>query len=94
MSRDPNLTELRLGKLEVLPLWSQFKDIEVSASIDGHAELGELIREGLSWDRFVANIMTIRKQCPHVRIIYAITISVLNIFALPSLCRSVRIMKP
>ena len=94
LSYNTNMTELRLGKLEVLPLWAQFKDVLVSASIDGHEELGELVREGLSWDRFVKNIVTIRQQCPHVRIVFAITVSILNILSLPSLCQHLRAIDP
>ncbi|MHB8886492.1 MAG: twitch domain-containing radical SAM protein [Methylovirgula sp.] len=94
LTYNTNLSELRLGKLEVLPLWSQFKDVLVSASIDGHKDLGELVREGLSWDRFAQNIMTIRQTCPHVRMVFAITVSVLNIMALPSLCQHLQALDP
>jgi MoaA/NifB/PqqE/SkfB family radical SAM enzyme len=89
-----NVTELRLGGSEVLPLWSHFKDVLVLASIDGHKELGELVREGLSWDRFVRNIQTIRDACPHVRLVFSITVSVLNIFALPELCEHLQAIDP
>lgn len=89
-----NLTELRLGKFEALPLWSKFKYVAVGASIDGHKELGELVREGLSWDRFVENITAIRQQCPHVKIEFSITISILNVMALPSLCQHLQAIDP
>jgi radical SAM protein with 4Fe4S-binding SPASM domain len=94
LSYNTNLTELQLGDLKVLPLWSQFKSILVGASIDGHKDLGELVREGLSWDRFVENVATIRRECPHVHLVFAITVSVLNIFALPSLCHHLQAIAP
>lgn len=94
LSYNTNLTELRLGNLEVLPLWSQFESVLVGASIDGHGDLGELVREGLSWDRFVENVTTIRQQCPQVHVVFAITVSVLNILALPSLCQHLQAIDP
>ena len=94
LTYNTNLTELRLGKADVLPLWSKFKSVSVGASIDGHERQGELIREGLSWDKFVGNVSAIRKQCPHVRIYFAVTISVFNILSLPVLCQHLRAIDP
>ena len=89
-----NLTELRLGKLDVLAIWSKFEDIYIGASIDGHEELGELVREGLSWDRFVKNVRTIRQQCPHVRVGFSITVSVLNVMALAAIYEHLQAIDP
>lgn len=94
LSYNTNLTELGLGKLDVLPLWSKFKNVAVGASIDGHERQGELIREGLSWDKFVGNVGAIRQQCPHVHIYFAITVSVFNILSLPLLCQHLRAIDP
>ncbi len=65
-----------------------FKRISLLASIDGHEKRGELIRQGLSWERFVENIRTVRRECPHVEISFAITVSVFNVLTLPELCSS------
>ncbi len=94
LNYNTNLTELRLGKLDVLPLWSKFKGVSVGASIDGHERQGELIREGLSWDKFARNVATVRQQCPHVHIYFAITVSVFNILSLPLLCQHLRAIDP
>ena len=83
-----NLTELRLGKFEILPLWAKFKNVSMHASIDGHKERGELIRAGLSWDRFAANAAAIKRECPHVDLRFAITVSIFNILSLPDLCQA------
>ncbi len=88
LAYNSNVTELRLGKLEIIPLWSRFKRIRLLASIDGHEERGELIRQGLSWGKFVENIRTVGRECPHVEISFAITVSIFNILTLPELCRS------
>jgi radical SAM protein with 4Fe4S-binding SPASM domain len=94
LNYNTNLSELRLGKLEVLPFWSKFKNVSIGASIDGHQRQGELIREGLSWDKFAANVATVRERCPHVDIYFAITVSVFNILSLPLLCQHLRAIDP
>lgn len=82
-----NMSELRLGKLDVLALWSRFRDVIIQVSIDGSGARGELIREGLSWTGFVANLATIKQRCPHVRMRFGVTVSVFNIWVLPDLYR-------
>ncbi len=82
-----NMSELRLGKLDVLALWSRFHDVTIQVSIDGSGARGELIREGLSWTGFVANLATIQQRCPHVRMRFGVTVSVFNIWVLPDLYR-------
>jgi MoaA/NifB/PqqE/SkfB family radical SAM enzyme len=89
-----NMMVLQSGDWDVPRFWSQFKTVSVMASIDGHKEMGELIREGLSWDRFVTNVVTLRQQCPHVDVSFAITVSVLNVLALPELCRHLQAIEP
>ena len=94
LTYNTNLTDLRFGKADVLSLWSKFKNVSVGASIDGHERRGELIREGLSWDKFVGNIEAIRKECPQVQISFAITVSVFNILTLPVLCQRLSAIDP
>ncbi len=94
LNYNSNLMELRLGKLNVLPFWSKFKSVSIGASIDGHQRQGELIREGLSWDKFAANVATVRQQCPHVDIYFAITVSIFNILSLPLLCQHLHAIDP
>jgi radical SAM protein with 4Fe4S-binding SPASM domain len=94
LTYNSNLMELRLGKLDVLPLWSKFRGVSIGASIDGHQRQGELIREGLSWDKFAANVATVRQRCPHVNIYFAITVSIFNILSLPLLHQHLRAIDP
>ncbi len=82
-----NMSELRLGRLDVLDFWSHFKDIQVQVSVDGTGARGELIREGMSWADFVANVKAVKELCPHVRMNYGITVSAFNVWALPELHR-------
>jgi MoaA/NifB/PqqE/SkfB family radical SAM enzyme len=82
-----NMSALRLGKQDVLGLWSRFEDVTIQVSIDGSGERGELIREGLSWTQFVANLATVKQSCPHIRMSFGVTVSVFNVFDLPDLYR-------
>ena len=82
-----NMTELRFGRKDILSLWSQFKDVSLLVSVDGHRELGELIRDGMSWARFAENVAKVRKICPHVKMRFNITVSVFNVHCLPDLCK-------
>ncbi len=88
-----NLSSLKLNNSDVLKLWGQFENIELEASIDGTDQRGELIRHGLSWERFLDNIKMVREHCPHVRIKFGITVSVFNIFVLPDLHRKLLELK-
>jgi radical SAM protein with 4Fe4S-binding SPASM domain len=94
LSYNTNLTALELGGMQAIPLWLKFKHVHIGASIDGYEKQGELIREGLSWQKFAKNLSTIREQCPHVQIVFAITVSVFNVLALPDLCRRLREIDP
>jgi hypothetical protein len=87
LAYNSNMSELRLGRLNVLALWSRFKDIDIQVSVDGTGARGELIREGMSWTDFVANVTAVKQLCPHVRMKFAITVSLLNVWALPELHR-------
>jgi len=82
-----NMSELRFGRLDVLELWSRFKSVTIEVSVDGTGARGELIREGMSWMDFAANVAAVKKRCPHVRMQFDITVLVLNVWALPELHR-------
>ncbi len=87
LSYNSNMSELHVGKFDVLALWSGFKDVKLGASIDGVGSRGELIRRGLSWTGFVENVVAVKQRCPHVKIEFGITVSVFNVFALADLHR-------
>jgi MoaA/NifB/PqqE/SkfB family radical SAM enzyme len=87
LSYNSNMSELLVGNFDVLALWSRFKHVTLQASVDGVGRRGELIRRGLSWTRFVENVVAVKQRCPHVNILFGITVSVFNVFALPDLHR-------
>jgi MoaA/NifB/PqqE/SkfB family radical SAM enzyme len=85
-----NLSVMSLSGQSIFDLWKKFDKVTVTASVDGSGELGEYLRTGFEWNTFVSNIKLLKEKCPHVKILYGITVSVLNIQALPDLIRSLR----
>lgn len=55
-----NMSNFKYKKYNVLDLWSQFKRVEISASIDHYGERAEYIRHGTDWDIVETNLKTIR----------------------------------
>ena len=80
-----NLSKLTFKSKSVLEYWKQLKNIHLSISIDEKEERVEVIRKGLKWTELINNIKLIHKECPHVVIEIAPTISVYNIFSIGEL---------
>ncbi|WP_461633824.1 twitch domain-containing radical SAM protein [Labilibaculum euxinus] len=79
-----NFSVLQMGEYNVLDYWKQFSKVEMLASIDAHGKLGEYIRKGFNWERFLANREQIRTY-KNIRFLIAPTISVFSILNLPAL---------
>lgn len=85
-----NLSVMSLSGQSIFDLWKKFDKVTVTASVDASNELGTYIRSGFEWNTFVSNIKLLKEKCPDVKIFYGITVSVLNIQALPDLFRSLK----
>jgi radical SAM protein with 4Fe4S-binding SPASM domain len=77
-----NLSALTLKGKRALDYWKKFKTITLAVSIDAIGEKGEYIRSGLKWNKLLENIELIKKQCPHIKIQIAPTVSNLSILSL------------
>ena len=82
-----NLSKLKLKDKSAIAYWKQLKNVHLSISIDDKEERVEVIRKGMKWNTLIENIKTIQKECPHVVIEIAPTISVFNIFTIAELHR-------
>lgn len=80
-----NLSKLGFKNKSILDYWKQLKSIHLSISIDEKGERVEVIRKGLKWTELINNIKLIQKECPHVVIEIAPTVSVFNIFSIGEL---------
>lgn len=85
LAYNTNLSVMASKDISIFDLWSRFRDVKVDASVDAAGELGAIVRKGFDWSVFVTNVKTLRERCPHVRIRFGITVSIMNILALPDL---------
>ena len=82
-----NFSVLEFKGHSILNYWKQFEHVEILSSIDAHKSLGEYIRKGFDWNRFVENRNAIR-ELSHIKFKIAPTISILSIANLPDLYRT------
>ena len=82
-----NFSTLRFQDRDVIDLWSRFRDVQVTASLDGSGRRGEYIRKGLRWEAVVANREEMLRRCPDVAFSIAVTLSVFNALHLPNFHR-------
>ena len=85
LAYNTNMSVTSFRDSSIFDLWSHFPRIEVQASVDAAGPLGALVRKGFSWPTFVSNITALRQKCPHVKVEFGITVSIMNIMALPEL---------
>lgn len=80
-----NMSVLTLKNRSILDLWARFPNIEVSASVDATGTLGANMRSGFDWEVFVANVKEVREKCGHIKLLFGVTVSAMNITSLPTL---------
>ncbi|WP_083921058.1 twitch domain-containing radical SAM protein [Hahella ganghwensis] len=82
LSYTTNLSRLNYKHWNVLELWQQFENENLHLSLDGVGEKGEYIRQGLDWERWLANVQKVRQLLTHVRRDIHFVVSVFNILDL------------
>lgn len=83
LNYNTNLTKLEFNEHKVLELWAQFKNINVSVSLDGFGVMAEYLRNGLQFSQLESNIATLKANLPQIKISIHLTVSVLNVFHIP-----------
>lgn len=76
-----NLTKLTLKKYNVLDLWKQFKQVDITVSLDAYDKQNYYIRHPAKWDDIISNLKEVKTKCPHVKITISTTMQILNSFA-------------
>ena len=82
-----NFSELRYKKDNVLELWNEFSNVCVGASLDAMGPLAELMRKGTDWAQTERNREEMLRICPQVDFYISPTLSVMNVWQLPSFHR-------
>jgi MoaA/NifB/PqqE/SkfB family radical SAM enzyme len=76
-----NISNMKYKGKEIIKIWSKFKTVKISASIDHYGERAEYIRNGTNWGVVESNLKTLANQS-HVH--YSVN-TVLSIFNYPTL---------
>lgn len=64
----------------IISLWKKFKNLQISMSIDGTGERGELIRSGFNWEKFLNNVKYYYSNISDKNLTALITVQALNSF--------------
>ena len=72
-----NMSNFKYKKHDILDLWSRFKRVEISASIDHYGERAEYIRHGTNWTTVESNLKSIR-DLDYIDYQYNTVLSVFN----------------
>jgi MoaA/NifB/PqqE/SkfB family radical SAM enzyme len=72
-----NMSNFKYKKYNILDLWSRFKRVEISASIDHYGERAEYIRHGTDWAVVESNLKSIR-DLDYIDYQYNTVLSVFN----------------
>lgn len=81
-----NMGNFKYKKHDILDLWSRFKKVEISASIDHYGERAEYIRHGTDWGVVEANLKSIR-DLDYIDYQYNTVLSVFNYLTLDEFYR-------
>jgi radical SAM protein with 4Fe4S-binding SPASM domain len=79
-----NFSQLTYKGKNLLERWSRFRQVFITASLDGAQARGELQRKEQSWQQTLDNLRNLRQVCPHVELLVAVTVSVFNITDFPA----------
>lgn len=83
-----NLTVIQYKDSNLLELWKNFKSVTVSVSLDAAGPELNYIRSGSDWETVSRNIEIIaqhRASLGNLKIFFAVTLSILNVWFLPAL---------
>lgn len=79
-----NLSTIRYKDVDVVDLWSRFRNVRINVSVDATGEALSYIRSGSDWNRIRNNIDRL-KSISRVTVTLTPVISILNVWFLPDL---------
>lgn len=82
-----NFSQLYYKRQCVLDLWKKFKNVTVTASLDGSYGRGEFIRKGTVWQDIIDNRKLMIEQTPDIEFNITPTVSLMNVWHLPDFHR-------
>lgn len=78
-----NFRQFTYKRQHIFDLWKHFKQVKVSASLDGMETHAEYIRRGTVWKDIEANRQQMLDEVPHIEFDICPTVSLMNVLHLP-----------
>ena len=78
-----NFSNMRYKSKSIYEYWTQFKDVQVSASLDANGARAEFMRSGTDWEQIERNRIEMLEKVPHVHFEITPTISLYNVWNFP-----------
>ena len=75
-----NCTKVKYKKYDLINMLNQFKEVELSASIDAYGERADYMRYPAKWDDVESNILSLVSNIKNIRFIAVPTIQLGNIY--------------
>lgn len=75
-----NITKVKYKKFDLVKMMKHFKEIEITASIDGSHERGEYLRDGSTWSEVIENIKYIKTVGEKLRFMIVPTPNIMNAY--------------
>lgn len=82
-----NLSTLNYGPYHLSELWSQFKKVDLSISIDDLGKRAEYYRHGTNWSNMENNMRILMDEYPQINRDVNCTVNIFNVYYLPELIR-------
>jgi MoaA/NifB/PqqE/SkfB family radical SAM enzyme len=80
-----NLSTLNYLNYDLTTLWSKFKKISISISIDEIENRAEYFRHGTNWRKIEENIYRLINHHQHIEIFINCTVSIMNVLRIPTI---------
>lgn len=80
-----NLSILSYQNFDLTALWSRFKEVAISISIDDIGKRAEYFRHGTNWKKIEENISTLKERNPQIDLYINCTVSIMNVYYLPEI---------
>lgn len=80
-----NLVQLNWKNYNVIDFWNKFSKVKLFVSIDGVNDQFNFIRTGHTWEKLLANLNVIKKDCKTVETSAYITLSLYNFLYIPEI---------
>ncbi|MBI3519106.1 MAG: twitch domain-containing radical SAM protein [Bacteroidetes bacterium] len=83
LTYNTNFSSFRYKNYHIFELWKQFKNINISASLDASGLRGELLRKNIDWETVIENRKLLKKELPHIEFTVSATLNAYNLMHLP-----------